>query len=75
MAISPIRLTPNMDQVTMVQAINDTLSQIESENRTKVIKDESGTPRIIIGQFPNGEYGVIVSKPGKNVLEYKDFRK
>lgn len=70
---SPIQLTPNMDTSTMVNAINDAFRQLESENRSKVIKDEDGTPRVIIGRFPNGEYGVIVSKKGKNVLEYKDF--
>lgn len=73
-SFSPIPLTPSMDTNTLINAINNNFRQVESENRTKVIRDEEGTPRVIIGRFPNGEYGVIVSKKGKNVLEYKDFQ-
>lgn len=73
MAINPIHFTPNMDMNQLTASLNDMSRQLESENRSKVIKDEDGTPRVIIGQFPNGEYGVVVSKKGKNVLEYKDF--
>jgi len=67
MAISPIQLTPGMDNGTMVSSINNNFQQIESENRTKVIKDENGDSRIIIGKFPDGTYGIIISKPGIDV--------
>lgn len=50
-------------------AINDNFRQIEAENRTKTIKDENGVNRIIIGKWPNGEYGIVVSKPGVDVLD------
>lgn len=66
--ISPIQLTPNMDVATMVSAINDTFRQIESENRTQVIKDENGNNRIIFGRLPDGTYGLVISKPGNDVL-------
>ena len=65
--ISPIQLTPNMDSGTLANAINDTFRQIESENRTKVIRDEDGVDRIILGRLPDGTYGLIVSKPGVDV--------
>lgn len=71
--ISPIQLTPNMTPDQMATAINNTLRQIEAENRTKIVKDEDGTNRIIFGRLPNGEYGIVISKKGKDVLEYKDF--
>ena len=66
--ISPVQLTPGMDSATMISAINDNFRQIESENRTKVINDETGASRIIIGRFPDGSYGIIVSKQGVDVL-------
>lgn len=66
--ISPIQLTPNMDMATLVNAINNSLRQIEAENRTKVIKDENGQNRILIGRSPKGEYVVAISVPGKDVV-------
>lgn len=67
MSVSPIQLTPNMDLGTLVTAINATFQQIEAENRTKVITDESGVKRIIIGRLPDGTYGIVISKPGIDV--------
>ena len=67
--ISPIQLTPNMDMATMVQAINDNFRQVESENRTKIIKDENGQQRVLTGRAPNGEYLIAVSAQGIDVIE------
>lgn len=67
--ISPIQLTPNMDMATMVNAINDVFRQIESENRTQIIKDENGQQRVLIGRAPNGEYLIAISAKGKDVVE------
>lgn len=67
--ISPIQLTPDMDIGTMVNAINNGFRQVESENRTKIVRDEDGVDRVILGRMPNGTYGLIVSKPGKDVKE------
>lgn len=66
--ISPIRLTPNMTSEQQATAINETFAQLENENRSKTIKDASGVNRIIIGQLPNGEYGIVVSNAGVDVL-------
>lgn len=67
--ISPIQLTPNMDMSTLTNALNDMFRQIESENRTQVIKDEDGKNRILIGRAPKGNYVVAISKKGVDVLE------
>lgn len=67
--ISPIQLTPNMDMATLVNAINDMMRQIESENRTKIITDENGQKRAIIGRAPNGEYLIAISAQGIDVID------
>lgn len=67
--ISPIQLTPNMDMSTLTNALNDMFRQIESENRTQVIKDEDGKNRILLGRAPKGNYVVAISKKGVDVLE------
>lgn len=67
--ISPIQLTPNMDMSTLTNALNDMFRQIESENRTQVIKDEDGKNRILVGRAPKGNYVVAISKKGVDVLE------
>ena len=67
--ISPIQLTPNMDMSTLTNALNDMFRQIESENRTQVIKDEDGKNRILIGRAPKGNYVVAISKKGVDVLK------
>lgn len=68
MALSRIPLTPNMDPTAMAQAINQNFEQLESENRTKVFKDETGKNRILIGRDPKGKYVIAVSVEGKDVL-------
>ena len=65
--INPIQLTPGMDQATILAAINNVFRQIEQENRTKIVKDEDGVDRIILGRNPDGSYGLRVSQPGKDV--------
>ncbi len=67
--IAPIQLTPNMDMSTLTNTLNDMFRQIESENRTQVIKDEDGKNRILIGRAPKGNYVVAISKKGVDVLE------
>lgn len=64
-----IPLTPGMDQDTMINTINQNLQQIEEENRTKIIKDEDGINRVLIGKAPNGNYVVAITVKGKDVVE------
>lgn len=56
-----------MDKATMVNAISNTFHQIEAENRTKIMRDENGVDRIILGRWPDGTYGLIISKPDIDV--------
>lgn len=67
--ISPIQLTPNMDMNSLTTALNEMFRQIESSNRTQIIKDENGKNRILIGRAPKGNYVVAISKKGVDVLE------
>lgn len=67
--ISPIQLTPNMDMNSLTAALNEMFRQIESNNRTQIIKDEDGKNRILIGRAPKGNYVVAISKKGVDVLE------
>ena len=70
--ISPIRATPNMSMADLVNAYNDLAYQIESENRTKIIRDENGVDRVLIGRAPKGNYVVAITIPGKNVVQELD---
>lgn len=67
--ISPIQLTPNMDTATLVNAINNMMRQIESTNRTQIIKDETGDSRILLGRDPRGRYVFAITVGGKDVVE------
>ena len=69
MPFSPIQLTPNMDMNTLTAAINDMMRQIETTNRTQVVKDEEGVNRVLIGRAPKGNYVVAITVKGKNVVE------
>ena len=69
MSFSPIQLTPNMDMNTLTATINDMMRQIESTNRTQVVKDEEGVNRVLIGRAPKGDYVVAITVKGKNVVE------
>lgn len=67
--ISPIRATPNMQIADLANVINDLASQLESENRTQVIRDEDGVNRVLIGRGPKGNYLVAITVKGVNILE------
>lgn len=67
--IQPLKFTDTMPMGTLVNAINQNFSQIEAENRTKIIRDENGDNKILIGLAPDGTYGIFVIKPGYDVLK------
>jgi hypothetical protein len=58
-----------MDLNTLTSTLNNNFQQIESENRTKIITDENGTRRVIMGRAPSGEYLIAVSAQGIDVLD------
>lgn len=65
--LSPLKLTPSMPTEVMIDAINQNFRQIESEARRKVITDENGVDRIVIGRQEDGTYAIKVSGEGKDV--------
>lgn len=67
--ISPIRATPSMSMADLVNAYNDLANQLESENRTRIMRDETGTDRIIFGKTPKGEWLIAISAQGINILD------
>lgn len=69
MSLATIRLQPGMDQQTMISAINENFQLLENLNRTQIFKDETGVQRIILGQFPDKTWGLIISKPGEDVVK------
>lgn len=66
--ISPVAFAPGMDMGTLITALNNNFNQIANENRTKIIKDENGVNRILIGKDPNGKYIIAITKSGFDVL-------
>ena len=67
--ISPIRATPSMTTADLANVINDLADQLESENRTRIMRDEDGTNRVLFGKAPNGEWLIAVTAKGVDVLE------
>jgi len=67
--ITPIRATPSMSMADFVNAYNDLASQLEAENRTRIMRDEAGTDRIIFGKTPKGEWLIAISAQGINILD------
>ena len=67
MSLASIRLQPGMDNATLVNALNQNFALLENLNVSQTFKDEIGTNRIILGKFPDGTYGLIISKPNKDV--------
>jgi hypothetical protein len=65
---APIPLHPTMTQEQLISTLNENFAQVENESRTKIIRDETGVNRIIIGKFPDGTYGLAISKVGVDVL-------
>lgn len=66
--ISPVQLTPGMNQNISSSIINNNFRQVEADNVTRIVKDESGIPRILIGKRPDGTYGIDYSLEGNDVL-------
>lgn len=70
MADLPNRLDPGTNLEDNYAIINDALTQIDSENQTKIIRN-GGTPTILFGKQTNGfngqDYGLKIGKPGIDV--------
>lgn len=64
---SYIKLSPQMDMATLVNALNQNFNQIQSQDRRKVITDEDGNDRIVLGKQEDGTYAIRVSGVGDDV--------
>ena len=67
--ISVMRATPGMSVADLATVINSLADQLESEGRTKVVRDESGVDRVLIGRAPKGNYVVAITVPTKDVVK------
>lgn len=67
--ISVMRATPGMSAADLATVINSIADQLESESRTKVVRDESGVDRVLIGRAPKGNYVVAITIPTKDVVK------
>lgn len=51
----------------VVKQVNDSFRAISNETRTNIYKDDSGTPRILIGVLPDNTTGIVISVEGVDV--------
>lgn len=65
---SYIKLSPNMKTATLINALNTNFNIVQSQDRTKIVTDENGVNRILIGRAPNGNYVVAISVEGVDVV-------
>ncbi len=64
---SYVKLSPQMDMATLVNALNTNFNQVQSQDRRKVITDEDGNDRIVLGKQEDGTYAIRVAGTGKDV--------
>lgn len=57
---------------SIVKQLNEWARTISNERRTDVYKDNSGINRILIGVLPDGDTGIVISKPEVDVLSVFD---
>lgn len=69
---SYIKLSPQMDMATLINALNQNFNQIQSQDRRKVITDEDGNDRIVLGKQDDGRYAIKVSEDGKDAKTASD---
>ena len=65
-------ISPTTPLPQTISQINDAFAKISNENQTKIVKDTTGTPRIIFGRLPDGTYGLVISKEGTDVVAWFD---
>ena len=63
---------PQAQIQSLAKQVNQWGKSISNETRTDVYKDNTGTPRILIGVLPDGTTGIVVSKEGTDVLSTFD---
>lgn len=58
-----------MTQDELINVINLNMEQIAAQDRTKIITDENGDKRVLMGKDPKGRYVIAITVPGKDVVE------
>lgn len=63
-----IPIQAGTDPSQQLAMINKNFAEIDNEGTTKVFNDANGVPTIIMGVLPDKTTGIVISKPGINVL-------
>lgn len=58
---------PQKQIQSIVKQTNEAFRAISNETRTNIYKDDSGTPRILIGVLPDNTTGIVISVEGVDV--------
>ena len=65
---APIQLHPSIPHAQLVAMINQNFEFLNQQNMTKIVSDGQ-TNRIIFGKLPDNTYGLVISKPGVDVVK------
>lgn len=63
---------PDKKIESVVKQLNEWGRTLSNEGLTQVYKDTAGDNRILIGMLPDGTCGIVISKPGYDVVEAFD---
>ena len=63
----PIHLDPNQEPGQQMAFINQNFQAVANSLNPLIISDGSNS-RIILGKCPDGTYGLVISKPGYDVM-------
>lgn len=61
--------SPDEKMNSLVKQLSEWARLISNEKRTDILKDTSGTERILIGITPDGDIAIVMSKEGESVIE------
>jgi hypothetical protein len=64
------KIPASTQQSQVIAALNGNFAKVSADGVTKVFKDSNGVPTIIMGILPDGTTGIVISKPGVDVLTY-----
>lgn len=64
-----VPINPGSSMAQIIAVINQNFAALGGSSVTTLYKDNTGTPRIIIGILPDGSTGLVISKPGIDVTK------
>jgi hypothetical protein len=62
----------DINQQDTINALNNTVREINARDTTQVFKDDTGTRRVLLGKGDNGFHGIKVSQAGNDVYTAAD---